>query len=78
MSEETPLLQSITTRVNIHVHSIRKRLTDADGVSAKAFIDGLVNSKLLIDDSDEYVKTVSYSQEKGKEEKVIITISEAE
>jgi Holliday junction resolvase RusA-like endonuclease len=68
-------MQRLDTPVSIHVHSIRKRLTDADGVSAKATIDGLVHAGLLQDDSPEFVKEVSYSQEKGKEEETIITIT---
>jgi len=60
----------------IHVHSIRKRLTDADGISGKAAIDGIVHSGILEDDSPQFVKEVSYSQEKGKPEKTIITIEE--
>lgn len=59
----------------IHVHSIRKRLTDPDGISAKAAIDALVSCGILPDDSDRYVKEVRYSQEKTKgEEKTIITL----
>lgn len=64
----------ITEPITIHIHSIRKRATDADGVSAKAVIDGLVHAGLIIDDSLEYVKEVSYSQEKGKKEETIIEI----
>ena len=56
------------------MHSIRKRLTDADGVSAKAAIDGLVLAGILPDDSPKYVKEVTYSQEKGDPEKTIIEI----
>ena len=61
----------------IHVHSIRKRLADADGVSGKAAIDGLVLGGVLEDDSTEFVKEVSYSQEKagkGEDERTIIEI----
>ena len=71
--EETPRFNS---PVSIHIHSIRKRSTDADGISAKAVIDGIVRAGILIDDSPQYVKEVSYSQEKGKEEKTIITIQD--
>ena len=60
--------------VRIHIHSVRKRLTDVDGVSAKAAIDGLVKADVFTDDSPEFVKEVSYSQEKGPEEKTIIRI----
>jgi len=59
----------------IHIHSIRKRLCDADGISAKSAIDGLVHAGLLVDDSPSYVKEVSYSQEKGKKEITIIRLT---
>ena len=68
-----------TSPVSIHIHSSRKRLTDADSVSAKAAIDGLVHAGLLSDDSPAYVAEVSYSQEKtksGEEEETILTIKE--
>lgn len=61
-------------RFSIHVHSVRKRLADADGISAKAAIDGLVLAGLLPDDSPKYVKAVTYSQEKGSPEKTIMEI----
>lgn len=53
----------------IHVVSYRHRLADADGISAKAAIDGLIHAGILRDDSPEFVKEVSYSQVKvsGKE-----------
>lgn len=69
--------QGQDTRASILVHSRRRRLTDPDGVSAKAAIDGLVKAGILIDDSPIYVKEVVYSQEKIKkeeEEETIITI----
>ena len=66
----------ITLLVSVHIHSIRKRLTDADGISGKAAIDAIVKCGIIKDDSPQYVKTVTYSQEKGKEEKTIITIEE--
>jgi len=61
--------------VNIHIHSIRKRLCDADGISAKAAIDGLVKAGIIIDDAPVYVRQVSYSQEKCKIERTIITLT---
>ena len=64
--------------VCIHCHSVRKRLADYDGVSVKAALDGIVEAGVLIDDNLETVKEVTQSQEKGKEEKTIITIKEAE
>ena len=65
--------------VSIHIHSKRKRLVDADAVSAKAAIDGLVHAGLLQDDSPQFVEGVSYSQEKtekGEPEETIITLQE--
>ena len=66
--------EAMASRCSIHIHSKRKRLTDADGVSAKAAIDGLVHGGLLQDDSPQFVQEVSYSQAKAKEEETIIEI----
>lgn len=62
---------------HIHIHSARATLADADGVSGKAAIDGLIHSGILDDDSPEEVKQVSYSQEKCKKgyEKTQITLT---
>lgn len=65
------------SRASILVHSRRRRLTDPDGVSAKAAIDSLVKAGILVDDSALYVREVRYSQEKikkGDEEETIITV----
>jgi len=59
---------------SIHLHSIRKRLADIDGLSAKAVIDGIVKAGILQDDSPRYLSKVSFSQEKGEPEETIITI----
>jgi hypothetical protein len=80
-SDQKPKRKPLEKRVSIHVHSKRKRLVDADGVSAKAAIDGLVIAGVLEDDSNKYVKEVSYSQEKiqkGEEEEAIIEVYEDE
>lgn len=69
-------IKRFNSPVSIHVHSIRKRLTDADGISAKAAIDGLVHAGILTDDSTKFVKEVSYSQEKGEPEETILEITE--
>lgn len=58
--------ERLDKRCRIHVHSRRTRLADADGVSAKAVIDGLVKAGLLANDSPECVKEVSYSQDNSK------------
>jgi hypothetical protein len=64
------------TLYDCYVHSIRKRLTDSDGASAKAAIDGIVKSGLLRDDNHHVIRKTIFSQEKagkGQEEKTIIT-----
>ena len=63
-------------RVRIVLLSRRNRLCDADGISAKAAIDGLVHCGVLENDSPEFVESVSYSQEKSDIEETIITIEE--
>lgn len=62
--------------VRIHIHSIRNRLADPDGVSGKAAIDGLVKGAILADDTAKQVEKVSYSQEKasGRPEETIISV----
>lgn len=54
------------TQYDVHVHSIRKRLGDVDGISAKAAIDGLVKSGLLTDDSAKHIRQIKFTQEKCK------------
>lgn len=63
------------TYCSLHVHSVRHRLADSDGISAKAVIDGLVHAGVLPTDSAKVIKQVTYSQEKGDPEETIITIT---
>lgn len=62
----------------IHIHSIRGRLADSDGISGKAIIDGCVKAGLFADDSPEYIQSITFTQEKGFPEKTIISIEEAQ
>ena len=65
--------------VNIHVHSRRHRLCDPDGASVKAVLDQIVKSRILEDDSAEFIKEIRYSQEKisiQEPETTTITITE--
>jgi len=71
-----PENQQKDQRVSIHVHSIRARLVDSDGVSAKAAIDGLVHAGILADDCAKYVAETTYSQQVGSPERTIIDIYE--
>ena len=62
----------------IHIHSLRHRLADADGISGKAVIDGIVHAEILSDDSAKTIREVTYSQEKiatADPETTIITIT---
>ena len=58
----------------LHVHSIRKRLADTEGISAKAVVDSIVKAGILRNDTTQEVEQVTYSQEKGTEEVTIITV----
>lgn len=67
-------VKSLDEKVRIHIHSIRKRLADSDGICGKYVIDGLVLSGLLPDDSPQWVEAVTFSQEQGEPERTIITL----
>lgn len=71
-------LSKIDSPVSIHVCSVRKRLADADGISFKASLDGLVLAGLLPDDDPKHVKEVTFSQRQGQPEHTEITIEVAE
>lgn len=73
-------IKAMDSPCRINFHSRRYRLTDADGCSGKAALDGLVHAGLLPDDSAQYVEKVSHTQEKIKKpalEETIITIKGA-
>ena len=59
---------------DLHFHSLRHRLADPDGLSAKAVIDGLVLAGIFQDDSAQYIKKITYSQEKIAGDKMEITV----
>lgn len=71
---DTKKSEGCNSPVSIHVHSIRKRYADPDGISAKYAIDGMRYSGILQDDTLKQVKEVTFSQEKGDIEQTIITI----
>jgi len=62
------------TPVRLVCHHVRKRLLDPDNLSVKAFIDGIVKAGILADDTAKQIKSITHTQEKGKEEKTVITI----
>ena len=68
---------AFTAPVRVAFHSIRTRLADADGLSGKAVLDGIVACGLLADDSAKFVRSVEHTQEKGKREETRIVIEEA-
>ena len=60
----------LATPARLVVVSYRCRLCDADGISAKAAIDGCVHRGLLPDDSTKYIEEISFRQVKvGSQEK---------
>jgi hypothetical protein len=70
--------KALDTPCSIHIHSRRFEFADADGISGKAAIDGLVLAGILKNDSPKEVKEVSYSQEKiskNEQEETVITIT---
>jgi len=77
-TEKKNEVKKINPPVNIHVHSKRKSLADADGLCAKWVIDEIVDSGILPDDNPKNVHSVSFSQEKGEPEETIVTIEEVE
>lgn len=67
----------VSHQVTIDLCSYRKRLVDVDGVSAKSLIDGLVNSRVIEDDSVSFVECVTYRQVKAKSESTVVTLERA-
>ena len=64
------------SRVSITVVSFRKRKHDPDGVSVKAFLDGLVRAGILPDDSTNEIKSITFeSVITNEEEKTEIYIN---
>ena len=66
-------------QVSVHVASYRTRLCDIDGISVKAILDGIVHRGILQDDSPRFVKEITVSQVKVKnesDEKTVVTITE--
>lgn len=72
-TDEAPAFDS---PVNLHVHHIRKRQTDIDGLSIKATLDGLVAGGILPDDSPEWIKSITTTASKGAVEKTIFRFEE--
>lgn len=75
-----PLAKKKTPRFDgparVHFHSIRRRLTDADGAFSKYVLDSITDCGVFPDDSPTYIQEVSHTQEKTKgREETIITIS---
>lgn len=69
---------AFNTPVCIRIHSIRKHLADADGISAKAAIDGLRYCGILSDDTTAQVAEIGYTQEtarSGADEATVLTIT---
>jgi hypothetical protein len=61
-------------KCSLHIHSKRKRLTDTDGISFKAAIDGICAAGILSNDSASIINKITSSQEISKNEETIIDI----
>ena len=61
-------------RAKLTIISFRKRLCDADAISAKAAIDGLVHAGILNDDCPRHVSEVRYRQLQSDDERTIIQV----
>lgn len=73
-------MHAINKKVNLHCHSIRKTLSDIDGISAKAAIDSCVDAGLLKDDSPQELEKLLFTQAQtapGEKERTIFTFREA-
>jgi hypothetical protein len=62
--------------VSIGIHSIRKRLADPGQLCDKWIVDCLVRACVIHEDSAEFVKEITQSQEKGGDEITLIRIFE--
>ena len=65
-------------RCNINIHNKRKRLADTDGICYKYSVDGLTIGGVFQNDTPEFIKEITSSQEKcktGEEEETVITIT---
>jgi hypothetical protein len=65
---------ALPTPCRVHVHHVRNRLADPDGLSIKAVLDGVVAAGVLPTDTAQSVSEVTHSQAKGKSEMTIVTI----
>ena len=61
---EKKKIKRLDSPVNIFVLSRRHRLTDPDGISIKAVLDGIVLAGILPDDTAKEIKGIFFRQEK--------------
>lgn len=68
-------MQETVTQYDLHVHNIRHRLVDVDGMSVKTVLDAIVGDErtVFVDDSARYIRKITFSQERGDPEKTILT-----
>ena len=64
-------------RVDVRIHSYRKRQVDTEGIRIKAAIDGIVQSGIIRDDTPDHVRAIIVTQEKDDLERTEIEITEA-
>jgi hypothetical protein len=69
-------IKTLDSPTRLHVHHIRARECDIDGLSIKAALDGLVACGVLPDDSAKHIKSIQVTASKGSPEKTIFTFEE--
>ena len=65
-----------TTPICIRVISYRKHRHDTDGCSVKAALDGLVRAGILLNDTSEQIKSITFESRKSKDERTEIIIDD--
>ena len=75
-TKEDTRLDSRNGAFSLLVRSYRHRLTDADGLSVKAVLDGLVLAQIFEGDQAEHIEEVRYKQEKVDKSQEEITVVE--
>lgn len=65
---EKKKIKRLDSPINIFLLSKRHRLTDPDGISIKAVLDGIVLAGILSNDTAKEIKGIFFSQEKISKE----------
>src|SRR3972149_6511258 len=67
-------VDQMARKCRVHIHSKRSKFADTDGISAKGILDGLRKAGIFPDDSTQFIKEITHSQELSKIEETVITV----